>query len=134
MAETTYLEKPVAGDPSAASSKEPSSLDPLPKDELETPPEAEDESGYPHGATLVSIIIALCLAVFLVALDQTIVATAIPRITDDFKSVQDIGWYGSAYFLTTTALQPTFGKIYSIFSVRNYFWILLRSPRQLALG
>ena len=122
MAETTYLEKPVVDDPSAISSKEPSSIDPLPKDELETPsPEAEDESGYPHGAILLSIIIALCLAVFLVALDQTIVATAIPRISDDFKSISDIGWYGSAYFLTTTALQPTFGKIYTIFSVRKHF-------------
>jgi hypothetical protein len=50
---------------------------------------------YPKGAKLVVIIIALCLAVFLVALDQTIIATAIPRITDRFNSVDDIGWYGS---------------------------------------
>jgi hypothetical protein len=57
---------------------------------------------YPKGAKLVVIIIALCLAVFLVALDQTIIATAIPRITDRFNSVSDIGWYGSvsaSYFI-----------------------------------
>jgi hypothetical protein len=50
---------------------------------------------YPKGVELVVIIIALCLAELLVALDQTIIATAIPRITDRFNSVQDIGWYGS---------------------------------------
>lgn len=55
----------------------------------------EDDIVYPKGLKLVAIIVALCLAVLLVALDQTIIATAIPRITDRFNSVQDIGWYGS---------------------------------------
>ena len=59
---------------------------------------AEDtqlEIVYPTGLVLAAIVIALCLAVFLVALDQTIIATAIPRITDRFQSVKDIGWYGA---------------------------------------
>lgn len=38
------------------------------------------------------IILALCLAVFLVALDQTIIATAVPKITDEFKAMDDVGW------------------------------------------
>ncbi|KAH0535975.1 hypothetical protein FGG08_007132 [Glutinoglossum americanum] len=76
---------------------------------------------YPHGLKLISIIIALCLSVFLVALDQTIISTAIPRITDHFGSIGDIGWYGSAYFLTTTALQPTFGRVYKVFNVKTTF-------------
>jgi len=76
---------------------------------------------YPHGIKLVIILAALCLAVFLVALDQTIISTAIPRITDHFNSIQDIGWYGSSYLLTATALQPTFGRIYTIFSVSLLF-------------
>ncbi|KAI9778732.1 MAG: hypothetical protein M1839_007963 [Geoglossum umbratile] len=80
---------------------------------------------YPHGIKLISIIIALCLSVLLIALDQTIIATAIPRITDHFKSISDIGWYGSAYFLTTTALQPTFGKIYKQFSVKTTFLVAI---------
>ena len=58
----------------------------------QSPPEEID---YPTGLKLVVIIVALCLAVFLVALDQTIIATAIPKITDRFNSVRDIGWYGS---------------------------------------
>ncbi|RDW94431.1 hypothetical protein BP5796_00194 [Coleophoma crateriformis] len=81
----------------------------------------EDEPEYPHGFKLAVILSALCLAVFLVALDQTIISTAIPTITDRFHSIQDIGWYGSSYLLTTTALQPTFGRIYTIFSIKHTF-------------
>ncbi|KAH6680267.1 MFS multidrug transporter-like protein [Halenospora varia] len=84
-------------------------------------PEAEEEMEYPHGVKLFVILGALCLAVFLVALDQTIIATAIPRITDKFNSIKDIGWYGSAYLVTATALQPTFGRIYTIFSIKYTF-------------
>jgi hypothetical protein len=81
----------------------------------------EEEIIYQGGLKLVVIIVALALALFLVALDQTIIATAIPRITDHFNSVSDIGWYGSAYFLTTTSLQATFGRIYKTFSVIYVF-------------
>ncbi|KAF9892617.1 hypothetical protein FE257_001019 [Aspergillus nanangensis] len=73
---------------------------------------------YPKLSTTVVIILGLYLAVFLVALDQTIIGVAIPEITNKFKSIQDIAWYGSAYFLTSTALQPSFGRLYKIFSVK----------------
>jgi len=51
-----------------------------------------DESQYPHGLKLGLIILALCLAIFLVALDQTIVAPALGAITAEFNSIKDIGW------------------------------------------
>ena len=70
----------------------------------------DDEMVYPGGLKLFLITLALCLSVFLVALDNTIIATAIPKITDHFKSLGDIGWYGSSYLLTTCALQLFFGK------------------------
>ena len=54
--------------------------------------EEEDDMEYPHGLKLVLILLALCLSVFLVALDQTIISTAIPKITDHFNSIKDIGW------------------------------------------
>ncbi|KAM0251506.1 hypothetical protein ACHAQJ_008127 [Trichoderma viride] len=73
---------------------------------------------YPKGLKLVSIIFALCMAIFLVALDQTIIAPALGTITARFQSVKDIGWYGSAYLLTTTALQPMYGAIYKYFNVK----------------
>lgn len=75
------------------------------------------ESQYPPASKVILIVLAIYLAAFLVALDQTIIGVAIPKITDQFKSVSDIGWYGSAYFLTSTALQPSYGRIYKLFSV-----------------
>jgi hypothetical protein len=57
-----------------------------------------ENDAYPTGLKLIIIISALLLAVFLVGLDQTIVATAIPKITDRFHSVGDIGWYGAVGF------------------------------------
>lgn len=61
------------------------------------------------------------VTMFLVALDRLIISTAIPQITDDFHSVTDIGWYGSAYLLTNCAFQLLFGKLYTFFSVKAVF-------------
>lgn len=86
------------------------------KDVKDVQPDTQEPEYPPLGRALV-VILALYLAVFLVALDQTIIGVAIPKITDQFKSISDIAWYGSAYFLTSTALQPSYGRIYKIFSV-----------------
>ena len=55
---------------------------------------------YPEAGKLIFILLALALSIFLVSLDMTIIATAIPRITDEFHSLDDVGWYGTAFFLT----------------------------------
>ncbi|EXJ96431.1 hypothetical protein A1O1_01557 [Capronia coronata CBS 617.96] len=85
------------------------------------PSPEDDEALYPSGLKLALITLALCLSVFLVALDNTIIATAIPKITDHFKSLGDVGWYGSSYLLTTCALQLFFGKLYTFFSIKNVY-------------
>ncbi|RDL36683.1 MFS general substrate transporter [Venustampulla echinocandica] len=77
---------------------------------------------YPTGMKLGLISLALCLSVFLMALDNTIIATAIPKITDQFQSLPDVGWYGSAYLLTTASFQLLFGKFYTYFSIK---WVYL---------
>ena len=51
-----------------------------------SPDDEDANTEYPSGAKLVLITIALCLSVFCMALDNTIIATAIPRITDQFHS------------------------------------------------
>ncbi|KAH8884347.1 MFS general substrate transporter [Thozetella sp. PMI_491] len=81
----------------------------------------EDDIQYPSLAVLVTIAVGLCLCAFLVSLDQTILATAIPRIVDDFNSIQDISWYGSAYMLTTAALQLPFGTLYTVAPIKWTF-------------
>jgi MFS family permease len=45
-------------------------------------------------------------------------ATAIPRITSDFKSLNDIGWYGAAYLITQISLLPTYGRLYTLLNVK----------------
>ncbi len=46
---------------------------------------------------------------------------AIPRITDEFHSYADVGWYGSAYLVTASALQPTYGRIFTLFDIKWSF-------------
>lgn len=67
---------------------------------------AEDESKYLSGLKLGILSLGLCLTTFVIALDNTIIATAIPKITTVFNSLEDVGWYGSSYLLTTCSLQP----------------------------
>jgi MFS family permease len=52
-------------------------------------------------------------------------ATAIPHITSDFKTVDDIGWYGSAYLLTQMACQPVFGRVYVYFEPKVIYLTFL---------
>ena len=82
-------------------------------------------SDYPHAFKLAFIVVALVLSIFLVALDMTIVATAIPRITDEFHSLDQVGWYGSAFFLTLGAFQSTWGKAYKYFPLKPTFLITI---------
>ncbi|KAI9663526.1 MAG: MFS sugar transporter [Alyxoria varia] len=80
--------------------------------------EGEDDTEYPSSWKLAIVTLALCLSVLCMALDNTIIATAIPRITDQFNSINDVGWYGSAYLLTTCAFQLFFGKLYTFYSIK----------------
>ncbi|KAJ3578724.1 hypothetical protein NPX13_g1837 [Xylaria arbuscula] len=82
----------------------------------------EDGTEYPSGTKLILISVALCLSVFLTALDNSIIATAIPAIAKQFNSLDDVGWYGSAYLLTTAALQLLFGKFYTFLSIK---WVYM---------
>jgi MFS family permease len=53
------------------------------------------------------------------------VATAIPKITDQFRQLNDISWYGSAYFLTIGAFQSQWGKIYKYFPLKTSFLVAI---------
>ena len=92
------------------------------KDESTAP---DDDSKYLSGFKLAILSVGLCLTTFVIALDNTIIATAIPKITTVFNSLDDVGWYGSSYLLTTTSLQPSFGKIYTYFDVKYTYLFAL---------
>jgi len=57
------------------------------------------EPEWAHSFQLFNILAAVTIVCFLMLLDGTIVVAAVPRITDDFNSLNDIGWYGAAYQL-----------------------------------
>ncbi|RDW72218.1 MFS general substrate transporter-3 [Coleophoma crateriformis] len=80
-----------------------------------------NEAEYPQGLSFILIIMALFLCVFLTALDMTIVATAIPKITDDFHTLKDVSWYGSATLMTMGGFQSTWGKVYKYFPLKYAF-------------
>lgn len=61
------------------------------------------------------IMLALCMAVFLAALDVTIVTTALPTITEHFGSASGYTWIGSAFLLANAASIPSWGKVSDIF-------------------
>lgn len=85
-----------------------------------TPDNAPTEE-YPTGKGLVPILFALVCAVFLIALDVTIIGTAIPKITDEFDGLNMVSWYGSVYFMTFGGFQPTCGKFFKYFPLKASF-------------
>ena len=67
------------------------------------------------------IFTALMLAIFLAALDQTIVATALPTIVGDLHGVNHLTWVTTAYLLTSTIGLPIYGKLGDLFGRKGLF-------------
>jgi EmrB/QacA subfamily drug resistance transporter len=64
---------------------------------------------------------AIMLATLLSALDQTIVATALPEIADDLDGFDDLSWVVTAYLLSTTVTVPLYGKLSDLYGRRRLF-------------
>ncbi|ORY01729.1 major facilitator superfamily domain-containing protein [Clohesyomyces aquaticus] len=77
---------------------------------------------YPSRAKVVLIMFSLYISIFLVALDRTIIGPAIPEITNQFHSLDDVGWYGSAYMLTACGFILLYGRVYTFFNTK---WVFL---------
>lgn len=61
------------------------------------------------------ILLGVLLGLFLSALDQTIVSTALPRITQELNGLSLYSWVTTAYLLTNTALVPIYGKLSDLY-------------------
>ncbi|KAJ5088779.1 major facilitator superfamily domain-containing protein [Penicillium angulare] len=83
--------------------------------------EHTDDPYRPETSKFWLILICNFMCLLLVALDRTIIATAIPRITDEFHSPGDIGWYGSSYMLASASSQLLFGRIYKFYNMKRVF-------------
>jgi EmrB/QacA subfamily drug resistance transporter len=84
--------------------------------------EGEDESRYLSGMKLFTVFLGFMCAILLVALDQTIVATALPKIVSEFNALSDITWIISAYFLTQAGLMLTFAQFLTLAPTK---WLFL---------
>ena len=67
------------------------------------------------------IFSALMLGMLLAALDQTIVATALPTITGDLHGLNHIGWVVTAYLLAVAVVMPVYGKVGDLFGRKPVF-------------
>ncbi len=61
-------------------------------------------------------LIGILLALFLGALNQTIVATALPRIVEDLNGLSRYAWVATSYLVASTALVPIYGKLADMYS------------------
>lgn len=73
----------------------------------------------PRLATMLGAMLAMLLA----ALDQTIVATAMPQIVRDFNALEHLSWVFTAYMLASTVTVPLYGKLSDIYGRRLFFLI-----------
>lgn len=68
--------------------------------------------------TMIGVILAMLLA----ALDQTIVSTALPRITRELGGADHITWVFTAYMLASTVTVPIYGKLSDLFGRKWFFF------------
>jgi EmrB/QacA subfamily drug resistance transporter len=91
---------------------------------------SQDGVAVPHGmkartpdtftyAQIRTIVVGISLGMFLAALNQTIVATALPTIGRDFDDFENLSWVVTAYLLTATAVAPVYGKLSDIYGRRT---------------
>lgn len=76
-------------------------------------------------AELRPLLAGLMVAMFLAALDQTIVAIALPTIGRQFQDMSNLSWIVTAYLLSGTAVAPVFGTLSDIFGRRIMIVIAL---------
>ncbi|OTA98460.1 hypothetical protein M426DRAFT_325963 [Hypoxylon sp. CI-4A] len=84
--------------------------------------EGQETGDYVTGYKLIVLLTSVVTFFFLLMLDMSIISTAIPQITSEFHSLQDIGWYTGAYQLTSATLQPLTGKVYTRVKAK---WVFL---------
>jgi len=69
------------------------------------------------------IMLSVMASLFLVALDQTIISTALGSIVEDFNAFSSLSWIVTAYLLTTTITVPIAGKLSDLFGRRTLLLI-----------
>jgi len=82
---------------------------------------APSESGEYSHRQILTIITGLMMGMFLGALDQTIVSTAIRTISDDLNGLSLQAWVTTAYLITSTIATPIYGKLGDLYGRKKLF-------------
>jgi EmrB/QacA subfamily drug resistance transporter len=89
--------------------------------EIQTP----DHQGYLTHRQILIVMSGLMAGMFLAALDQSIVGTALPRITSELGGLNKLSWVVTAYLLSATASTPLWGKISDLYGRKLLFQIAI---------
>jgi EmrB/QacA subfamily drug resistance transporter len=87
--------------------------------------EAPDRTGELTHRQILTIFAGLMIGMFLAALDQTIVATAIRTIADDLHGLELQAWATTAYLITATITTPLYGKLSDIYGRKPLFLLAI---------
>lgn len=78
-----------------------------------------DGNSDPKETSVALVISSVAVLMLLAALDQTIVATALPSIVSDLGGLEHLSWVVTAYILASTVVAPLYGKLGDLFGRRN---------------
>ncbi len=81
----------------------------------------EREGGELTHRQILTILAGLMLGMFLAALDQTVVSTAIRTIADDLGGLSQQAWATTAFLITSTITTPLYGKLSDIYGRKPLF-------------
>lgn len=70
------------------------------------------------GRRLLLVTIALMVGAFFGELDRQLLVTAIPKITTEFRSLEQAAWYQASHDLARLAFLPIFGRVYTLFPLK----------------
>jgi EmrB/QacA subfamily drug resistance transporter len=82
-------------------------------------------SGELSHRQILTILVGLLLGMFLAALDQTIVSTAIRTIADDLGGLSEQAWATTAFLITSTITTPLYGKLSDIYGRKPFFLLAI---------
>ncbi|KAJ7253564.1 ABC transporter [Mycena rebaudengoi] len=100
-------------------------------DPKDNSPAAQPENLILTGKQLAAVFVALLLSILLIALDQTILSTALPRIASDFSSFSLQGWVATSFVLAQTVFLLFYGQLLRIFPAK---WIMVSSISIFEIG
>ncbi|KAG8900072.1 hypothetical protein FRB99_006265 [Tulasnella sp. 403] len=91
-------------------------------DEVDTIRPTAPETHYVTGVPLILVFVGMMSSMFLVTLDNTVLATAIPKIASQFNALEQVTWLATAYFLTQCGLMLMYGQLLARLTTK---WVYL---------